>query len=360
MDFAKTYAEILPELSQAFEEFILNGEYIGGSPVERFESKIKERTGAIHAIACKSGTHALQLALLAAGIGQGDEVITVANTYYATAYAIRSVGAMPIFCEVDFASGLMDSGRVDSLITSRTKAVMPVHLYGAPVDLDALGSICALHGLHLIEDCSHAFGSSYHNTPIGINSDFACFSLYPTKNLGAFGDAGMVLTRSAEHDASVRRMLYLCDRSRSVFPPRAIHAMLDPLQAALLTVTLDAFPGYKHRRQELAGLYRKKLADKVRMLPEDPNSEVNPYVFPIFTDKRDQLLRYLKDMDIHVQVHYDTDLHRLPQFGGLAAGSLPITERHNREVLSLSVHPSLTNAEAEMVSEAVVSFINGN
>jgi dTDP-4-amino-4,6-dideoxygalactose transaminase len=360
VDFPKIYAKLMPEFQQALEQFIMNGEYIGGSLVERFEDKVRGQLGAEHVIACKSGTHALQLALIAAGIGAGDEVVTVANTYYATAYAVLSVGAIPVFCEVLPDSGLIDPAAIESKLSPKTKAILPVHLYGAPADLDAIRDICDRHGLQLIEDCAHAFGSSYHGTPIGAEADFACFSLYPTKNLGAFGDAGMVVSRSAGHAEKIREVLYLCDAKRTSFPPRAIHAMLDPLQAILLSVVLEHFPEYRRQRQEIAGVYRRELAGVVRMLPEPVDCEVVPYVFPVFTEKRKELFEYMKSQDIHLQVHYDIDLHRMPQFGRAAAGSLPITEQHNRETLSLSVHPSVSVDDARATCQAIKTFVKQN
>jgi dTDP-4-amino-4,6-dideoxygalactose transaminase len=358
IDFAKIYKKKIPQLKRIFGKFIINGEYIGGRFVKEFEDKIKKIINAKYVIACKSGTHALQLALIAAGIKNGDEVITVGNTYYATVYAIKSIGAKPIFCDILINNGLMDETKIEDKITNKTKAILPVHLYGIPVNLKKIRNICKKHKLILIEDCAHAFGSKYCGKYIGSDSDFACFSLYPTKNLGAFGDGGMVITKSKKNEMRIRRVIYLTNKKRNKFNSRAIHAMLDPIQAILTSLILNDFLKNKKHRQKIAKIYRKELKNYVRIIPDNKICDVNPYVFPIFLNNRNHFINYMKSNSIELQIHYNINLHHLNLFGGLPVGSLPITEKHNKEVVSLSVHPSFSMSNAKIVCNLIKKYVN--
>ena len=352
------YQRFLPEFQDALQTFISSGQYIGGRIVEDFEEKVRCLIGAEHAVGCKSGTSALQLSLLAAGIGKGDEVITVANTYYATAWSILSVGAKPIFCDVSPIDGLMDPDKLEGCITDRTRAVLPVHLYGYSAPLDDIRQVAAGHRLTVIEDCAHAFGSSYKGNRLGSDSDFACLSFYPTKNLGAFGDAGMVLTKSANAAKLMRSLRYFGDDERTSFIPHALHARLDPLQACLLSVELDHFDEIDRRRRHLAFSYHKAISDRVRCLPNVTERSVTPYVFPFFVIERAALLAFFQERDLQLQVHYATNLDQLPEFGRATPGRLPHTERHNSEVVSLPVHPSIGDEEVRFICDCLIEFLN--
>jgi dTDP-4-amino-4,6-dideoxygalactose transaminase len=341
INFPQVFKPLLPELSEAFEEFILKGEYVGySSYTEKFESQVKEFLGAKHVIGCKNGTSALQLSLLAANIGHGDEVITVANTFYATAYAIKSVGANPVFCEVLASNGLIDPEDAKKKITKKTKAILPVHLYGIPVDLHQLRTLCKESDLTLIEDCAHAFGSMYQKKPIGTDSDYACFSLHSTKSLGGFGNAGMVVTQNDDIATRLRELIFLTNDKRDEYDPLALQARIDPLQACLLRVNLNHFPSTAQHRKDIANVYTSRLRDYFRISPHINEEEIVRYMFPIFSPDRKDLITFAHDRGVELRVHYDIDLHRLKQFGAQPIGTLPLTEKHNREVLSLSVHPS--------------------
>jgi dTDP-4-amino-4,6-dideoxygalactose transaminase len=357
LNFYRFYGKYLNEFKQAIEEFILSGQYIGGQFVEDFEKQVCSHLEADYAIGCKSGTHALQLALLAAGIGRGDEVITVANTYYATPYSIFSIGAKPVFCDVRSSDGLLDPNLIEECITDKTRAIMPVHLYGNCAPLDEIFDISKANQLVVIEDCAHAFGSSYKGRPIGKDSELACFSFYPTKSLGAFGDAGMVITKSKEHMKKLRKLRYFADDNRINFNPHAIHARLDPIQAILLSVMLTHFNEIKLYRQKLAKLYRKKLSGIVQSIPEAKDNDICPYVFPVFIKNRAKLIKHLKKNNIRLQVHYPTNLHFLPEFGGATIGSLPNTEQHNSRVISLPVHPSICEDEAKYICDKILNAL---
>lgn len=357
INFPAVYLKYLPEFRRAVDDFIAGGYYIGGPLVDQIEDEVGRYVGAAFAVGCKSGTHALQLALLAAGVGPGDEVITVANTYYATAWAVTSLGARPVFCDVRPEDGLLDPARLEGCLSERTRAVLPVHLYGVSAAMSEINDFARAHDLRVIEDCAHAFGSAYKGRSVGADSEFACLSFYPTKSFGAFGDAGMVLTHSAEHAEAMTRARYFANGDRTEFDPRALHARLDPLQAALLSIVLRHFPDMARRRRELGALYRSLLSAEVRQMPDSPEQDVTPYVFPVFVEDRDELVAFARARDIGLQVHYATNLHRLPEFGGAGAGTLPHTERHNAQVVSLPLHPSLGDEDAALVCAAVNEFV---
>lgn len=357
VNFSKVYKKHIPELKRIFQDFIMNGEYIGGKFVDQFENQVKKMINAKYVIGCKSGTHALQLALMAAGIGRGDEVITVGNTYYATIYAIKSIGAKPIFCDVLYENGLIDVTKIAGKITGKTKAILPVHLYGFPVDLREIHRICKEHKLILIEDCSHAFGSKYYGKYVGSDSDLACFSLYPTKNLGAFGNAGMIITKSKKYEKRIRKIIYLTNDKRNKFDPNAIHATLDPLHASLISLNLKYFYNNKKHRQKIAEIYRRELKNYVRIVSNNEKCEIVPYVFPIFIKNRNIFIAYMKNNSVELQIHYNINLHHLNMFGGLLPGSLPNTEKHNKEVVSLSVHPSISASEAKMICGLIKKYV---
>ena len=236
------------------------------------------------------------------------------------------------------------------------QTILPVHLYGIPCDLDRIKAICQRHCLHLIEDASHAFGSKYKGRYIGADSEFACFSLYPTKNLGAFGDSGIVVSSKTNDADKVRDLLYFSrDPLNGTFNENAIHAQMDSLQAALISVVLDHFTQMALRRQYLAKLYADTLDGYVQFLPQLVSENVVPYMFCIYADNRDNLSAYLKKRGVMTQVHYRYDLHHFKQFAS-RSWSLPYTEWHNAHVLSLHTSPDLSDEEVYYICETVLSY----
>lgn len=352
-NLANLYSQYMLEYVKAFEHFIGSGVYIGGDMVTSFEEEIAKYLGAKHAVGCGNGTHALQLGLMACGVRSGDEVITVANTYYATARAIIDVGAVPVFCDVN-EHGLIDVEKIEALITPRTKAIMPVHLYGMVADIKRLRSICRMNKLSLIEDCSHAFGSSYCGKKIGADSYCACFSLYPTKNLGAMGDAGMVVG-SAEIVRRIKQMRYYSpspahDRFRLV----SLHSRLDSLQACLLRISLSHIDEWNARRVANAKYYMRRLNGHVPCFTPLCQDGVVPYVFPILVRNRKDFISHMKRKGVFVQIHYGVNLHRISHITQ-SSFHLPMTERLNREVVSLPVSPMMTEDELCYVSDVALS-----
>lgn len=359
--FDRLYEPLLPALTEAFARFVRSGSYILGPTVERFEAAVADYLGARHVVGCKSGTHSLILALKSAGVQPGDEVITVANTYYATVEAVRHVGAVPVFVDIEPVYGLLDA---ESLATAvhrgRTRAVLVVHLYGLIADLAAIGKVCALHDLPLIEDCSHAFGSRTGQTLLGANSNYACFSLYPTKNFGAFGDAGFVATRDQQAASRMKELRYYADeRTRSRFVPDAEHARLDALQAELLITLMPQVEGWIRTRRKYADRYRERLRNipGIVIASRPPGQEPAFYSLPCFSPQRDRLLEHLAKSGVYLQAHYRTNLHHLPHFVGSAPPALPHTERHTAQIFNLPTHPSLTPAEVDRVADTLETYL---
>lgn len=310
-DFYQIYAPIINNLKETFALVLKEGVYIGGRYVNELEAKLASYLNAKEVVCCKSGTHALMLALLANNIGEGDEVITLGTTYYATAKAITNVGAKCVFCDCVVSEGYLDEDACIAAITLKTKAIIPVHLYGFPHSYNKLRDICAKKNIAVIEDCSHAFGSRLNGNFIGAKSQFACFSMYPTKNLGAFGDAGFIATNDREKANRMRRLRYYADSSRQNFDERAIHGRMDTLQAALVCEVLKFFPILSERRKEIFSMYRKSLAGCYGQLDIETTSEIVPYEYPILCSKRNDLYNYLRQHNIPAQKHYSTMLHML-------------------------------------------------
>lgn len=355
-NLARQYSPYLKEYSDALERFICSGVYINGEIVSSFETAVSRYLGAEHAAGCGNGTHALQLGLMACGVRPGDEVITVANTYYATVRAIVEVGAVPVFCDVND-SGLIDVTKVESVITSRTKVILPVHLYGMPADLTALCAVCKKYGLALVEDCSHAFGSSYKGRKIGSDSDCACFSLYPTKNLGAMGDAGVVVGTGRVVQRIKKMRYYANELSHDRFRLMSLHSRLDPIQASVLNVSLAHVEEWNGKRIANAKYYKGRFAGRVPFFTSLCQEGVVPYVFPVLVKRRKDFVSYMKKHGITVQVHYGANLHKISHLGKRSL-SLPRTERLNKEVVSLPVAPMLTAKELHQIADVVLGYFD--
>ncbi|MCR5781406.1 MAG: DegT/DnrJ/EryC1/StrS family aminotransferase [Clostridia bacterium] len=354
-DLKKLYAPIADEYTEAFRQTLLNGRFIGGEPLEDFEKIVAHFLGAKYAVGCASGTAALRLALSACGIGKGDEVITVANTYYATARAITDAGAEPVFCDVT-EEGLIDCSKAESLITPKTKAILPVHLYGACADLDALRGICKRHSLALVEDCAHAFGSKYNGKMIGSGSLAACFSLYPTKNLGAFGDGGFIATDSQViADAAGRLRYFAVDSERNEFDPDAIHGRLDTVQAALCSVSLRHVDEWIEKKRRNADEYIKAFKGRVPYITSLEQKGAAPYLFPVLTEDQDDFIGFMQQKGVLCLSHYRPELHKMKELTGRDY-SLPVTEKLNKSVVSIPVSQTVTEEEIRYIIEQTLAY----
>lgn len=359
---SELYREHKEDYMKAFSEFFDRGIFIGGPDVEDFEKNMADYLHAEYVVGCGNGTEALELAMRASSIGQGDHVITTANTYYATARAIHNVGAVPLFCDVD-EDGLIAVDKIESLIDNKTRAVLPVHLYGISADLDKIRRICEKYGILCIEDCAHAFGSSYHHDKIGSHSYCACFSLYPTKNLGAFGDAGMVATNSGELAARMRELrYYTSDPDRVIFHKDGMHTRLDPLQACLLNTSIKYVDAWNSIRRKHCEYYIGQFKGRVPYIKKMENPDVIPYVFPIIADDQQKFYDYLMNNGICPQIHYKPDLHKIDHLLFWDKSDqkdeyrLPMTEYLNSHVVSIPVSPTVTDDEIRYIAGIVLQY----
>lgn len=358
------YRALKPEIDAAIAH-VLDGEaYILGPVVEAFEREFAAYVGAAHAVGVNSGTDALHLILRGLGIGPGDEVITVSHTAVATVAAIGMSGAAPVLVDVEPRWRTIDPAAVGAAIGPRTRAVVAVHLYGQPADLTALGRLCAAHGLALIEDCAQAHGARWGAARVGSFGAAAAFSFYPTKNLGAVGDGGMVVTGDPALASRVRALRqYGWDATRrSLFP--GWNSRLDPLQAAVLQVKLPHLDGGNERRCALAQRYAAALLPLPLVLPvERPGSTAVWHLYVIEAEDsrvRDALLAHLRRQGVMAAIHYPAGAHAQPAYAGaVRALPLPVTERLTGRILTLPLYPELSDADQERVIAAVHDFFGG-
>ncbi len=353
-DLKRQYEALRGELDAAAARVLASGWYILGPEVRAFEAAFAASCGVAHAVGVANGTEALQLALVALGVGPGDEVITVANAGPYSTVTILQAGARPVYVDVDERSHTLDPQALAAAITPRTKAIMPVHLYGRMADMEAILAIADRHGIPVVEDCAQAHGARRDGRAAGSLGACGCFSFYPTKNLGALGDAGAIVTNDAALAEKVRRLReYGWERKYYTGEPGGINSRLDELQAALLAAKLPHLAEWNALRRERAGWYRELLAGLPLILPEDDESHVY-HLYVVRAANRDQLQAALQARGIGTAVHYPVPVHCQPVYARFAPpGGLPVTERLAREVLSLPLYPELTQAEVEAVVAAV-------
>ena len=358
LDVNRGTAQQRDEIQAALMRVVDSGRFLHGPDVTQLEQTVAKWCGVEHAIACASGSDALLLALMALDIGDGDEVIVPSFTFFATASAVWRLGARPVFVDIDPKSYNLDPQRIEDAITPLTRAIIPVHLFGQCADMDAIGVIAQQHGLHIIEDAAQAIGAKFRSWPAGSMSAIGCLSFYPTKNLGAFGDAGMLTT----HDAALAERLRLFAahgmNPRYYHQVVGINSRLDSLQAAVLNVKLAKLADWTAQRKENAHRYDERLAacglNQQLSLPQtDPRCDHvwNQYTVRIPGGQRDAVRSQLAAAGVGSEVYYPVPLHLQKCFQslGYGVGSLPDTERAAREVLSLPIFPELTAAEHETV-----------
>lgn len=348
------------EIDEAVHRVLGKGRYILGDEVAAFEREFSGYIGVSRGIGVGSGTEALHLALAACGVGPGDEVITVSHTAVATAAAIELCGAVPVFADIRPDLFTMDPGKLEQLITPRTKAVIPVHIYGQSADLAPIMEIAAKHGLKVIEDCAQSHGARYKGKRTGSYGDMACFSFYPTKNLGALGDGGMVVTNSSALAERATRLREYGWAERYVSHIPGWNTRLDEIQAAVLRVKLRYLDADNSKRAATAALYDKGLSGfrglSIPVRPADSHHIYHLYV--VRSGERDELQSFLASKGVGALVHYPVPVHLQPAYSGrLARGAdLAETERAAREVLSLPMYPELSGADAGKVIKAAAEF----
>lgn len=354
VDLIAQHRALERELSEAFARTLDSGQFVKGPQLEAFETELAEACAVPHAVGVGNGTDALELALRAAGIGPGHEVVTVANTFAATAEAIVAVGADPVFVDVGPDDQLIAVDRVEQAVNARTAAIVPVHLFGRPCDMPALRTICDRHGLALIADAAQAIGSNGSDGPVTAEADLSTLSFYPGKTLGALGDGGAVVTPHPALAEEVRRLADHGRRSKYVHEVVGRNSRLDAMQAALLSVKLAHLPEWVLRRRRIAQRYDRAFDDLpgvVAWRHEDSGSAVHLYVVEV--EDRDRLRDDLARAGVHTGVHYPEPLHLQPAFRRWRRSALPHTEALARRIVSLPVYPEMGESEVERVIAAV-------
>ena len=353
------------DMLKAASRVLDSGHFILGPEVTAFEAEFAKSVGAKHCVGLSSGTQALEVALEAVGIGPGDEVIVPSFTFIATAFAVSYLGATPVFADVDAETLTLDPADVRAKLTSKTKAILPVHLFGWPADMAPLVELARAKGIKIIEDCAQAFGTLYRGRPIGAIGDLGCFSFYPTKNLGAAGDAGAVVTDDAAllEACHVLRNIGQRNDRKYVHVRLGYNYRLDEIQAAVLRVKLRKAAAWNRKRQRAAGVYRKAWAGlPLRLPPADQNGSRHSYhLFVIQTPQRGELAKHLAGLGVDTGVYYPIPLHLQPAYSALGGkpGDCPNSERAAAEVLALPLHPELSDPQLRRVADGVRRFFAG-
>jgi len=356
IDLAREYATIEPEIDAVLRDVARSGRFILGRHVEAFEAELAAYSGAAHGIGVGSGTDALRLALEAVGIKPGDEVVTTPFTFFATAEMISQIGAVPVFADIDPDTYAIDPREIERRLTSRTRAIIPVHLYGQPADMTTIMELARARDIWVVEDAAQAVGAEHRGRRIGGIGDLGCFSFYPTKNLGAYGDAGLVTTNDPGIDDRLRKLRQHGQGAKYVHEALGWSSRLDEIQAAVLRVKLRHLDRWTARRRALADRYRALLAGLPLRLPQDHADAYAVYhLFTIATESRDALQKYLGERGIATAVHYPLPLHlQAPYRAG--GTSLPVSEHAARTVLSLPLFPDMTEDELTTVATTVREF----
>ncbi len=350
-------AEVRGEIEAAVRRVLDSGWFVLGAEVAAFEAEWAEYVGARHCIGLGNGLDALHLGLRALGVGAGDEVIVPSHTYIATWLAVSYAGAVPVPVEPDPETYLVSAGALDAAVTERTKAVLPVHLYGRPADLTEIGAAAARHGLRVLDDAAQAHGATWGGRRVGALSDLTAWSFYPSKNLGALGDGGAVTTDDDGLADRVRLLRNYGSDRKYVHQVPGYNSRLDELQAAVLRAKLPHLAAWNERRRLVAERYGAELKGLDLVLPEVVDGHVW-HVYVVRSSRRDALAAHLAERGVETVVHYPIPPHRQGAYAalGLAAGSLPVAEAVHDEVLSLPMGPHLTEAQQSYVIDAVRSF----
>jgi dTDP-4-amino-4,6-dideoxygalactose transaminase len=350
------------EILDAMDRVLVSGQFVGGEWVERFEEDFARFVGSRYAIGVGSGTAALELALKADEIGADDEVILPANSFFATAEAVSNVGARPVFADVDPTTFHLNLASAERLITAKTRAIIPVHLYGRAMDTRALQDLADRHGLTIIEDAAQAHGTERDGIPVGGSGRLTCFSFYPGKNLGACGDAGVVTCNDRIHAERLRLLRDHGSPAKYVHLIVGTNSRLDAIQAAVLSVKLRYLREWNARRVQHAKAYAMGLRNALVQVPEVPSGrEHNFHLFVIRAQHRDALRQHLQARGIGTGIHYPEPLHLTPAYRELeyaTPGGLPVSEALAAEVLSLPMYPELSKSQIDRVTEAVLEFLD--
>ncbi len=357
------YESLRPEVEAAIARVFARGNFVLGEETQAFEQEFADFCQVSHAIGVDSGTSALHLALRACGIGPGDEVISVAHTAVASIAAIEMSGARPILVDIDPQQMTLDPHQLEQALSPRSRAILPVHLYGCPANLTEIVAFARAHGLFVIEDCAQAHGATWQDQPVGGWGDLAAFSFYPTKNLGAYGDGGAIVTNNLALAEKTRLLRQYGWQERYISASKGFNSRLDELQAAILRVKLRHLPAWNKKRQQQAARYDSLLATSGLILPVQPAAASHVYhQYVIRHTARAALRDFLAQHGIQSQIHYPVPIHLQPAYHdlGYSPGSLPHSEQAAHQVLSLPLYPELSEEALQKVCQTLLDFLADN
>ncbi len=362
IDLKEQYRNIKEEILTCINQILESSHYILGENVRQFEDEVKSYLGVEHAIGVASGTDALHLALRALDIGEGDEVITTPFTFFATVEAILYVGAKPVFVDIEDKTYNIDSSKIEEKITSHTKAILPVHIFGCPADMKKINQIAQKYGLRVIEDAAQAFGAKIENKRVGSFGDIGCFSFYPSKNLGCFGDGGMIVTNDSEVAEKIKVLRNHGSKGRYIHEKVGLNSRLDEIQAGVLRIKLRHIEHYNEQRRRKAALYTKLLNEYV-ITPKEPENTHHVYhLYSIRSSYRDEIKETLLRHGIPSVVYYPVPMHlqKAVSFLGYREGDFPRAEAVSREILSLPIYPELPDEEVYEISQMIIRCLQKN
>ena len=362
-DLRGQYAGLASEIDAAVHAVLSSGAFVLGPDVSAFENEFAAFCRSEYATTVNSGTSALHLALLAAGVGTGDEVITVPMTFVATVAAIEHAGARPVFVDIESAYKTMDVEKLSNAITSKTKAILPVHLHGQACDMDPIQDLAEKHGLVVIEDAAQAHGGTYHGHALGTIGRLGCFSFYPGKNLGGAGEGGMVICHTREDREEIEILRNWGSRDKYRHEKRGFNCRLDSLQCAILRVKLRRLYDWVNRRREIAALYLQRLEGVGIDLPfERPESKHAYHLFAVGLPHRDKVASEMRRRGVQTGVHYPLPVHLQPAYRdmGYGLGAFPVSEKMAPETLSLPLYPEMTNEQVEYTATTLKSILQAD
>jgi len=358
VDLRNQYLKIKDEVDSAIQEVIDSTAFIQGKAVRDFEQEAASYLACRYAIGCGSGTDALQIAMMAIGIKPGDEIITTPFTFVATAETISLLGARPVYVDIDEKTYNIDVNQIEDKITSRTKAIIPVHLYGQPCEMDQILELAKRYNLRVIEDAAQAFGAEYKKRKVATFGDIGCISFFPSKNLGAFGDAGMLATNDQELAEKIRMLTVHGSKKKYHNEILGVNSRLDSIQAAILRVKLKYIDQYHQARIDAAKKYNELLDGTIVKPSVSPAVKHIYHQYSIRTKRRDELQKYLRDRNIPSMIYYPIPLHlQIPYRNGYAEGNFPVAEAVSKDIISLPMHTELTDEQISFIAESVNEFV---
>lgn len=362
VDLSANYKAIQLEIENAVMEVLSSGQYICGKNVEIFENELAEYLGCRFVVSCGNGTDALTLSMMSLGVGKGDEVITVSHSFFATSEAIALVGATPVFVDISENDFNINPEKIESLITDKTKAIIPVHLYGQPCEIESVVKIAKKYELYVIEDCAQALGAKYNGKCVGTFGDTGTVSFFPTKNLGAYGDGGAIFTNDETIANKIKQLRFHGSSQRYIHDYVGMNSRLDEIQAAILRVKLKYLNAWNKKRQEAARYYDLFLKDsKDIMLPVvKSNCEHIFHQYTIRTQKRDLLYDKLRESDIEALIYYKIPIHLQKAFNSLKEKNrpLPVTEKICNEIISLPIYPEISQEAQKYIVEKIKNILS--